>query len=155
MVSAFSKDYISLDKVRNSKYRVRVIGKIISNLASIHALAILVGDIGCNNIIVKNIQPHFKSAGHMNTMKDMGECVDEFLIFLCDLISKKMIAKNEAIHFIRHYIMTNEKAQLHVKYYLHKKSRLNHENLTKDTDEFSLEIDTLHGVLMQYYTKYF
>lgn len=145
IVSASPKNHIPLKKTKMSKYRIKIIGKLISILASLHSVGILAGDTTTDNIALKNnYHPVFRSAGQIHAMSEMGEGISEFLYLLCDLMRIGAIVSDELLHLIRHYLATNKEAYLHAKYYLHSQNSSH-----KKIDE------GLHEHLLSYYSRYF
>jgi len=145
LISTTTKNHIPLKFSKLKQYRVKIVGKLISILASLHSIGILAGDTTVENIALKNnIQPIFRSAGQMRAMNAMGEGVSELIYLLCDLMRTKIVVSKELIHFIRHYLSSNKEAYLHAKYYLHSQKTKN-----KKPDLALLECTE------RYYSKYF
>ncbi|MFH0927067.1 MAG: hypothetical protein V1822_00635 [Candidatus Micrarchaeota archaeon] len=152
LISLSPKNHLPIFEARHQKYRMRVIGKLISILAALHSIGILAGDTTAENIAIKNhMQPVFRSAGHIRAMGSMGEGISELLYLICSLISIGAIFRQEAIHLIRHYLKSDKAAYLHAKYYLHKNSPKQ-----KNSPNGEQKVDyALEAALLSFYSQYF
>lgn len=136
-----------LDKSVNPAFRMRIIGKLISNLSSLHSIGLICGDTSIENIAVKNnTQPVFRSAGHMRAFDSPQECINELFYMLASLLSNRALHKSEIIHLIHHYLLSDNAS------YSQLKSYLNNSNPNLSQDEIELALTTRFN---SYYSTYF
>ncbi|MFA5108717.1 MAG: hypothetical protein WC492_04260 [Candidatus Micrarchaeia archaeon] len=136
---------------KERKRAVTIIGKLLFDIAHLHSMGILAGDLSISNIGVrKEDEPTLRSPAHLRSMSKMGEGVAEALLLICDFVYQGYIHLKQVPSLINHYLASEKTAYLHAKYFLHREKK----KLPETVQKMPVE-NQLMEVFKLYYAKFY